>query len=268
MDTRTESNTPTLTDMTAHFEQEADAFLQAMQPERYEAEISKQVNEFLAPRRWKGLDHGDPEEVASVERQERQLWDVDLRARVARLDADERDLVAQVMATLRAAEDLPDDPAVTQSTNDTVRLLGELTKSTRTEAATRRLTGRTLRYVTDQYIEATATPEREAARRETIQLIDAGRDNGWRDLNLQADPHTDALALMELQRAIRDRRTARAAAAAPEAVACLARIEARRRSATFDLLRRHVRSGRGVALKPAGRHMVLGAARPMAATAI
>ena len=113
---------------------------------------------------------------------------------------------------------------------------------------------RTLGEIAERYVQ---TPDDTDA--EWLRLVESGRGNSFTELDLreEPDPKKRVEATWKIQKAISERRKARAEATALEAVAARTKLRALQSSATFDMQRRHVRSGRGVASRPYRRSIVL-----------
>ena len=236
---------PTLTERGAQFCKAAETFLTLANGELADRTVTEAVDAFTGKEfTYAGRDVTPAGLREQVERIERERYDEALRALGRQLDADERALERLLTATFTAAAECPPDPGL-EAKSDAVRLTAELVRNSRQDAAIRRLTGKTLQFV--QRLHA-ATPDAENA--ELVQIIEAEAAAGFSEIQLTAT-EGDAAALMALKRQIRERQQARIAARAPEALAVQAQL-AKTRSATLDVMRRHVRS-RGVAQRPKRR---------------
>ena len=93
-----------------------------------------------------------------------------------------------------------------------------------------------------------------------LELVEEQAKRGFKDLRLANDPDTDATAIIELRQAIQARRQARLAKR-PELVQARDTLAALDRDAVTATLRQHVRSGRGIAVRPRARALRLPAVR-------
>ena len=230
----------TITEQTDAFVKRAEQVREAANPTVADAYIAGKVSEFRSKASYLNGDVMPAESLQRAESLEREMYDALLRESVEVLDKQERELARAIQARMGAAAECPQEPAL-QVQNDSVRLIAELLRNQQRDAAERQLTGKTLAYVARLHAETA-----DSANPELVRLIEQQQARGWSDITLQAD-EKDAEALLRLRKQIADRRSARIATHDPEALKLSERLASVQRSAVLDLLRRHVRDGRGVA---------------------
>jgi hypothetical protein len=239
-----------LTQQYEAFANRVEGFRRDVNPEAALSAVDRGVAAFAGELTHKGVSVAPEGVLERVRRVEADEYDGQLRARGLELDREEREIWRVVEAELAAAAECAPDPALDVK-NDSVRLMAELLRNQQRDAAERSLTGKTLSYVLREYMNTpdTANPER-------IRLIEQQVARGWSEIPLQASPD-DAEALAALRRQISNRRAARTQERAPDALAVAAKLTAIRRSASVDILRRHIRDGRRVAGPPRPRKLAI-----------
>ena len=193
------------------------------------------------------------------------LVETAVRLEQAAHDAKVRELEQRTTSSLRAAwaenerhiaaaEMCPTDPAL-ESTSETVRAAAMNTRALQESSGWALLRGQTLAGVWRRY---QATPDE--VNPVLVGLVESQAALRFQDLALKADPDGDGAAVVGLQKAIKARQQARLAKH-PELLAARAQLKALDDSAVTASLRQHVRSGRGIALRPRARAVRLPAVR-------
>jgi len=183
------------------------------------------------------LAQGDA--LAEAERQLRRQFDRDLSATGASIDTALEVTEGRIEQEIRAAEELPPEHATILGDRD--RLMVEIFTGVTEDRLRARFAGRTRRQVLEAYRAADGNSHEG---RVLQRLIERQVKAGWADLALRDDPDHDATALLELQKVVGERRTARVPAWLHDA---RTRTQALRRGVRFKTTLEHLRSGRGIA---------------------
>ena len=227
-------DTKSLTDRATEIEA-TDATLRAgVNPATKDAWLDGQIDEMKRRFDFNGINIATADAVTQARNQLTTQYNNNLTTTVHAFEAELGTLDRDADAEIAAAEDIPEDPALTSAqVSDQVRLLADIAASLKRSDAERKLTGKTVREVINLYAR---TPDNALAR-----VIEEQQLGGWREVQLARDE--DADGILELNRAVAARRKARAAQQAPEAFAVKARIEKVKGSAVRDAVSRFVKHG-------------------------
>ena len=203
-------------------ETERDALTAALTGDAAERCIASELAAYDASKIVRGVDTTVPAERAKFENGVRTKYDADWRERAAALEQKHTALVREIAEQTTAWQQPPSE---TNLGLDTMRQL----------VALQRWQGRTLADIMRAY---QATPD--TTNPTLIRLIETDLDA----FKLRPDRETDATAVVDLRRAIAERRTSRI----PEGYrGALGRAEAILAGAGVSTLLDHLRRGRGVA---------------------
>jgi hypothetical protein len=172
----------------------------------------------------------------------RQEWDRKAFAEGATIETDLMLAEAKVADAIQDAERLR-PPQEVHGTTTEKYLLASVLDELQSASARQRLAGMTRLELVDVLAASKDDLDNALVR----QIEQAALTNTLRQIGIRDDPDTDAVAVMRLTDAVKARRQARVPAQLLEARARLQKLK----TTSFDFTMRHLRSGRGLAHRPA-----------------